>query len=51
MYPLPVPLTPLQLIPFTIEEITGCTKEAAKGVEKASRNPSYCFLFHVLLFH
>ena len=26
--------------PFTTEEITGCTNEVAKGVNKAPRNPA-----------
>ena len=34
MYPLPALLTPLPLIPFTTEEITGYTNEAAKGANK-----------------
>ena len=29
--PLPALLTSLLLIPFTTEDITGCTNEAAKG--------------------
>ena len=37
-YPLPALLTPLPLIPFTTEEITGCTNEAAKGANKTPRN-------------
>ena len=50
-YPLPVLLTPLPIIPFTTEEITGCTNEADEGANKALRNPSSCFfLLHVLLF-
>ena len=40
IYPLPALLTPLPLIPFTTEEITGCTNEAAKSANKAPRNPS-----------
>ena len=43
-------LTPLPLIPFTIEEISPCTNEAAKGANKAPRNPPSSFLFHYLLF-
>ena len=31
MYPLPALLTPLQLLPFTTEEITGCSNVASKG--------------------
>ena len=27
-------LTPLPIIPFTIEEITGCSDEVAKGAKK-----------------
>ena len=45
-YSVPALLTPLPLIPFTTEELTGCTNEAAKGANKALLN----FLFHVLLF-
>ena len=45
MYPFPALLTPLPLIPFTTEEITGCTNEAAKGAKEAGRNsPSYFFI-------
>ena len=45
IYPLPVLPTPLLLIPFTTEEITGCTNEAAKGANKAPTNPpSCCFI-------
>ena len=43
MYPLPALLTPLPLVPFTTQEITGCTNEAAKGANKAERNPPSCF--------
>ena len=45
MYPLAALLTPLSLslIPFITEEITGCTKEAAKGANKPPRNPPSCF--------
>ena len=42
-YPLLALLTPLPLIPFTTEEITSCTNEAAKGSNKAVRNPLSCF--------
>ena len=48
--PLPALLTPLPLIPFTIEEITGCTNEAAKGAKKAPEIHLLVFLFHVLQF-
>ena len=42
-------LVPLRLIPFTTEEVTVCTNEAAKGItNKAGINPS--FLFQFLLF-
>ena len=45
MYPLPDLLTPLQLILFTTEEITGSTIEVAKEANKASRNlPSCSFI-------
>ena len=51
IYHLTAFLTPLPLIPFTTEKITGYTSEAAKGANKAPRNPSSCFfLFRVLLF-
>ena len=42
MYPLPALLTSLPLISFTTEEITGCTNEAAKGDNKAGKNPPSC---------
>ena len=35
MYPLPALLIPLPLMPFTTEEIAGCTNEAAKDANKA----------------
>ena len=38
----PALLTPLTLVPFHTEEITGCTNEADKGANKAERNPSSC---------
>ena len=43
IYPFPVLLTPLPLIPFTTEEITGCTNQEAKDADKAPRNPPSCF--------
>ena len=43
IYPLPALLTQLPVIPFTKEEITGCTNEAAKGDNKAPKNPPSCF--------
>ena len=43
MYPIPALLTPLLLIHFTTEEITGCTNEAAKGANKVPRNLPSCF--------
>ena len=43
MYPLPALLTPLPLIPFTTEEITGRTIKVAKGANKAPRNLPSCF--------
>ena len=43
-------MTPVPVIPFATEKITGCTTEAAKGANEAARNPPSCFsLFHVLL--
>ena len=45
IYPLPAFLTPLLLIPFTTEEITGCTNEASTGVDKIPKKlPSCCFI-------
>ena len=43
IYPLTAVLTPLPLIPFTTDEITGCSNEAVKGANKAGRNPPSCF--------
>ena len=43
IYPLPALLTQLPIIPFTKEEITGCTNEAAKGDNKAQKNPAFVF--------
>ena len=43
MYPFPALLTPLPVIPFTTEEMTGCTNEAAKGANKTPRNRPSCF--------
>ena len=43
MYPLPALPTPLPLIPFTTDEVIGCTNEAPKIANKASRNSSACF--------
>ena len=43
MYLFPALLTPLLLIPFTTEKITGRTNEVAKGPNKALRNPRSCF--------
>ena len=37
MYPLPA------LIPFTTEEITGCTNVADKGANKPQKSPLSCF--------
>ena len=54
IYPLPALLTPLPLIPFTIEEITGWTNEATKGANKATRNSPSCFFilyFAVSVIH
>ena len=35
VYPLPALLTAPPLIPFTTDEITGCTNESAKGANKS----------------
>ena len=40
MYPLPTLLTPLPLMALTLEEITSCTNEGAKGAFTASVTPS-----------
>ena len=50
MYPLLALLPPPPLIPFTNEEITGCTNETAKDSNEALTNLPSCLLFHVLLF-
>ena len=50
MYSLPAFLTPLPLIPFTTEEITGCCNEATKSANKAQKIQFLIFLFHLLLF-
>ena len=47
MYPLSGLLIPLPLIPFTAEKITVCTNEAAKGADKAGRNPPSCFFYFI----
>ena len=45
IYALPALLTPLPLILFTTNEITGCTIEAAKGANNSPKNPpSYFFI-------
>ena len=43
IFAFPVLLPPLPLIPFTTEEITVCTNEAANAANKATRNPPSCF--------
>ena len=54
IYPVSAILTPLPLIPFTTEEITGCTIEVTKGARKARRNQHHwffisCFTVWVIL--
>ena len=49
IHSLPTLLISLPLTPFTTEEVTGCTNEAAEGAKKAPRNPPSCF-FYALLF-
>ena len=44
-HPFRALLTPSPAIPFTTEEITGCTNEAAKGVTTAPRNPPSWFFY------
>ena len=39
-------MTPLPVMPFTTEEITGCTTEGAKSAKKAARNPLSCFFIY-----
>ena len=41
-------MTPPPVIPFTTEEITGCTTEAPKSFNKASRKPPSC-LFYLMV--
>ena len=48
IYPLPALLTPIPVIPFTTEKITGWTNEAAKGDNKTPRNS--LFYFSILCF-
>ena len=43
IYPLAALLAPLPLIPFSADEITGCTNELAKGANKSPRYLLYCF--------
>ena len=43
IYPVSAILTPLPLIPFTTEEITGCTIEVTKGANNARRNQHHWF--------
>ena len=43
MCTFPALLTPLPVIPFTTEEITGCTDETAIGANKVGQNPPSCF--------
>ena len=45
LHPLPILLTAIPLIPFTTEEVTGCTTKTAKGVNKEPRNLLACFFF------
>ena len=40
--PFPAPLSTLPFIPFTTEEITGCTNEATKSANKAKKNSPSC---------
>ena len=40
IYPFPALLTPPLPTPFTTEEITGCTNEAAKDGNRAPNNPT-----------
>ena len=47
MYHLSAVLTHLPLIPFTTEEMTGWSIEAAKSANKASRNPPSWFTVSV----
>ena len=51
IYSLPALLTSLPRIPFTNEEITGCTNEAAKCAKKAQRNPPSCDISFHPKFH
>ena len=43
IYPLPPLLTSLRFIPFTTEDINGCTTEAAKGANNSEMYQPSCF--------
>ena len=50
LHPLPILLTAIPLIPFTTEEVTGCTTKTAKGVNKEPKNLLACFFLYFFLF-
>ena len=58
LYLLTVLSTPFPVIAFINEEATGCiNEEAIGGINETAigdmtgpRNPSFCFLFHAILF-
>ena len=43
IYPVPFLVTPLPLMAFATEEITGCTNKAAKVAHRELRNLLSCF--------
>lgn len=43
IYPVPFLVTPLPLMAFATEEITGCTNKAAKVAHRDLRNLLSCF--------
>ena len=44
MYPFPALAITLPLIPFTTEEVTGCTNEAVKDANKAGTKSAFVFV-------
>ena len=47
---LPDLVTPFPKKPPINEEVTGAINEAPRGANKVARNPTFAFLFHVLIF-
>ena len=44
-------MIPLPAIPFTAEEMAGCTTEATKGATKEKRDPPSFFFFFYFMFY